>query len=106
MKRREMIKDKKEFTNIIKKGRFSKNKIYCIYIMKRNDDDLKLGIAISNKVGKAYLRNRLKRQTRAIIDTNRNIFKKGYNYIIMIRKGCENFTFEEMTNSLTTLLEK
>lgn len=106
MQRREMIKDKKEFTCIIKNGSFKKNHAYCIYIMKRNDEELKFGIAISKKVGKAFLRNKLKRQTRAIIDANRNIFKKGYNYIIMIRKGCDFFTFQEMTNFLTTLLEK
>ena len=47
MKRIETIKDKKIFTSVIKKGKFVKNDLYIIYIMKRNDEENKYGIAIN-----------------------------------------------------------
>lgn len=105
MKRIETIKDKKIFNNMIKKGKFIKNNHYVIYIMKREDEKINFGIAISNKIGNAVTRNKLKRQTRSIIDNNRTLFKNGYNYIIMIRKTLLDATFETMNKSFNSLLE-
>lgn len=106
MKRTETIKDKRLFNSIIKDGKFKKNKEYVIYIMKREDEKINYGIAISNKVGHAVVRNKLKRQTRSIIDNNRNLFKNGHNYIIMIRKAASELSFQNMNNSLKSLIEK
>lgn len=106
MKRVETIKEKKLFNNIIKEGKFKKNNIFVIYYKEREDENIKYGIAISNKVGHAHLRNLLKRRTRSIIDNNRNLFKKGFNYIIMIRKTANEATYENMYKALTSLLEK
>lgn len=106
VKRTETIKDKKIFTEIIKNGKFKKNQYYVIYIMKREDEKTYFGIAISKTIGKAYLRNKLKRQTRAIIDNNRKLFEKSHNYIIMIRKSCKEATFKQMNNAIVDLLEK
>lgn len=105
MKRVETIKDKNEFSSIINDGKFKKNKYYCIYIMKSNVENSKYGIAISNKVGKAHIRNKLKRQTRTLIDKYRNLFKKGYNYIIMIRKATLGVDFEILDNNFSELLK-
>lgn len=105
MKRVETIKDKKEFSFIINNGIFKKNKYYCIYIMKSNLENSKYGIAISNKVGKAHVRNKLKRQTRTLIDKYRNLFKNGCNYIIMIRKATIDANFENLDRNFCELLK-
>lgn len=105
MKRIETIKDSKSFNDIIKTGKFIKNNYFVIYYKESKLENNKYGIAISNKVGKAFIRNRLKRQTRAIIDENRNLFKNTYNYIIMIRKTCKEAEFKDMNNAFKSLLE-
>ena len=105
MKRIETIKDKKEFNNIIKTGEFKKNEFFVLYYTVNKDNVInKYGIAISNKVGKANIRNRLKRQVRSIIDNNRNLFQNKGNYIIMIRKSCLNTTYQELEKALIELL--
>ena len=106
MKRTETIKSKNDFNNIIKNGKFNKNHYYVIYNEKREDNNIMYGIAISKKVGKAHLRNKLKRQTRSIIDNNRNLFKKGFNYIIMIRKSCAESKYNILNTALVQLIEK
>ena len=106
MKRIETIKKHDEFNNIIRKGKFIKNDLFIIYIMKSENENAKFGIAISNKIGKAYLRNKLKRQTRTLIDKNKNLFKNNTNYIIMIRKSCANTDYETKEKSFKELLEK
>lgn len=106
MKRQEMIKEKKVFNNIIRNGKFQKNNYYVLYQVDSSSDKPMFGIAISKKVGKAYIRNRLKRQTRSIIDNNRILFSKNHNYIIMIRKNCVEESYEVLENALTSLIRK
>jgi len=106
MKRVETIKKREEFNNIIKKGSFIKNEYYIIYIMKSENENSKYGIAISNKIGKAHLRNKLKRQTRTLIDKYRKLFKKYTNYIIMIRKSCAEADYNTKEIAFKALIEK
>lgn len=105
MKRRETIKDKKVFNNLIRNGRYNKNEYFIVYSSKTTEEKINYGIAISKKVGNAVTRNKLKRKTRAIIDNNRNLFKNKHNYIIMIRKACIECKYSELENALIKLLE-
>ena len=106
MKRYEMIKDKERFSYIIKKGRFAKNKHFVIYKVINTSNQTKFGIAIKHTIGSAVVRNRLKRQTRAIIDNNKKMFKNDSDYIIMIREGLLSSKFSDMNNSFTELMER
>ena len=100
MKKREMIKSKKVFTTLIKTGKFIKTKDYVIYYKENNLEKIRFGIAISNKIGNAVIRNKLKRQTREIIDKLKYLFKNNKDYIIMIRKGCLETSFNERLHNL------
>lgn len=106
MKRFEMIKDKNYFSYIIKNGQYNKDMNYVIYYVPNNKKDFsQFGIAIKNKIGKAVLRNKFKRQTRSIIDNNKKMFQKGYDYIIMIRDGIISSDYKSMENSLISILK-
>lgn len=106
MKRYEMIKNKDYFSHIIKDGNFFKDKLFVIYYMDNADSNYShFGIAIKKSIGKANVRNKLKRQVRMIITNNKNLFKLSQDYIIMIREGCLQASFEDMQNSILTLLK-
>lgn len=105
MKRYEMIKDKRRFNYIIRNGHYNKDRNFVIYYVPSEDGKIHYGIAIKNSLGHAVIRNRLKRQTRSIMDNNKNLFKKENDYIIMIRNGCLGGNFSEMNESLTKLLK-
>lgn len=100
-----MIKDREYFNKIIHHGKYTKDKNYVIYYIDTSNKNTHFGIAIKKSIGSAVVRNRLKRQTRAIIDENKNLFKNTRDYIIMIRDGCKSSSFSEMTNSLNELMK-
>ena len=100
MNKKETIKSQKEFSTLIKTGRFIKTKDYVIYYKENNLEKKRFGIAISTKLGNAVTRNKLKRQTREIIDKLNSLFKNNKDYIIMIRKGCLESPFHERIDSL------
>ncbi len=106
MKRCETIKDKEVFNSIIREGKFSKNKYFVIYNKEKAVFKNKIGIAISKKTSNAVGRNKLKRRVRSIIDENRNLFKKDLDYIIMIRKSCDEESFQVLKTSLVALLKE
>lgn len=106
MKKQEVIKKKEEFNSIIKTCPFLKNKYFTIYIRKKESSSPLFGLAISKKVGNAVVRNKLKRQLRAIIDQNKDIFSNACDYIIMIRKECVNTSFQELEKKLIQLIKE
>lgn len=106
MKRSEMIKDKRMFNSIIRNGHYNKDRFFVVYyVVNGNSSMSHFGIAIKNSIGCAVVRNRLKRQTRSIIDNNKNLFKNDKDYIIMIRNGCLDGKFSAMNESLSNLLK-
>ena len=106
MKRCEMVKDKDLFNKIIKTGKYNKDSNFVIYHLdNRENKYAHFGIAIKNSLGDAVLRNRLKRQTRVLIDNNKKLFKNDRDYIIMIRKGCLESSFDEMNYSLINIMK-
>lgn len=100
MKRKDTIKSQKEFSTLIKTGKFIKTKDYVIYYKDNNLNKIRFGIAISTKIGNAVTRNKLKRQTREIIYKLNSLFKNNKDYIIMIRKGCLETPFHIRVESL------
>ena len=106
MKRKETIKDKRDFTDIIKNHPYIKNNYFIIYIRNREDNKNYYGIAISTKLGNAVTRNKLKRQIRNIIDDYKNIFPKSKDYIIMIRKACILTKYNILKESLYQLIKE
>lgn len=101
-----MIKSQNIFNELITKGKYNKNKYFVVYYNKNETDKINFGIAISKKYGKAVERNRIKRKVRNIIDNNRNLFQKGFNYIIMIRKDCQNIEYLELNNKFVAVMKE
>ena len=62
MKKREIIKNKLEYTNIINNSKYTKNDYFIIYYRKNNKYN-RYGISVPKKTGKAVLRNKIKRTT-------------------------------------------
>ena len=106
MKKKDIIKSQKEFSLLINKGKFLKTEDFVIYYKENNFNKKRFGIAVSNKLGNAVIRNKLKRQTKEIIDKLNYLFKNNKDYIIMIRKGSLYHSFNERLKELENKLEK
>lgn len=106
MKKRERVKDNRLFNSIIDNGLKIKNRFFILYYNKVIEETPKFGIAVGKKVGNAVIRNKYKRKIRAIVDSNKLIFPKNYNYIIIVRKECLELTHQELNNKLMELIEK
>lgn len=105
MKKKNIIKSKLEYTEIIKKCKYIKNSHYIIYYRLNNTKN-RYGISVPKKTGKAYLRNKIKRRLKNIIDNNEFNIQKPYDYVIIIRKRLIELNYQEMEKSFISLIKK
>lgn len=103
MKKIEIIKSSNEYTEIINNNISKKNKYYSIYYRKNNTAN-RYGISIPKKTGVAVQRNKIKRRIKNIIDNNKNIVQKNYDYVIIVKKGIVDLTYSEMEKELLDLI--
>lgn len=106
MKKIETVKSTNLFNDIIQKGNKVKSRYFILCYVKNDLNKNYFGVAVGKKVGNAVIRNKLKRQIRNLIDENKLLFKKSYNYIIIGKKECLNATFENMNNDLKKMISK
>ena len=105
MKKKNIIKSKLEYTKIIKNCKYKKNNYFVIYYCKTTKNN-RYGISVPKKIGKAYLRNKIKRRLKNIIDHNEFDIQKPYDYVIIIRKGLIELNYQEMEKSFMSLITK
>ena len=106
MKKYEIVKEHKEFDDILTNGSYYKNNYYIIYNKDSNYNFPRFGIAAGKKLGNAVIRNKIKRQVRMIISSNKNLFKNNKDYIIIVKKAFLDIDFKNKNNELIKLLEK
>ena len=106
MKKRNIVKNSNDFTNIIKKANFYKGKGFVIYIKDNNLDKYRFGISVSKKVGNAVIRNKIKRQIRMIIDQYKKNYQKNLDYIIIVKNGFLDYSFQDIKNSYEKLIKE
>lgn len=106
MKKYEIVKEHKEFEDILTTGSYRKNLYYVIYNKDSNYNFPRFGIAVGKKLGNAVIRNKVKRQVRMIISSNKNLFKNSKDYIIIVKKAFLDIDFKNKNNELIKLLEK
>lgn len=105
MNKEKIIKNSETYSKIISSGESIKNKYFSVYYQK-SDNDNKYGITIPKKVGKANIRNKLKRQTKNIIMTNEINIQKKYNYVIIIKEATLSLSYNDMACELLNLFKK
>ena len=106
MNKKYIVKEKRDFDKIIKNGKKVKNYNFIVFYSKNSEQFNKYGITVPKKVGKAHIRNKLKRRVRAILRNYKKSYENNYNCIIIIRNSCLDLTFQELSNSLERLLNE
>ena len=98
MKKKNILKECRDFNRIIQNSKPFKYKDYFIYLERCNNNDYKFGLSVGKKVGNAVTRNKVKRQLRNIID--QKVYQNNFNCIIIVSKSVLNKTFDEMKSNL------
>lgn len=104
MKKKYRIKKNEEFQKILNQKKFFTSKSLVIYLKQKEENQARIGITVSKKMGNAVKRNKIKRQIRSMCQSLFT-FDEPFDCIIMVRKDYVNYTFEENKQMLQSILK-
>ena len=104
MNKDKIIKENQMYTEIIDNKQSIKNKYYSIYYKEATTN--KYGITIPKKIGKAHVRNKIKRRIKNIIINNENSIQTNFYYVIIVKEAVLELTYQAMEEELLNILKK
>lgn len=103
------LKKRKDFKRIYIRGKSYSNRELVIYLLNNPYvEDYRIGISVSKKIGKAVIRNRIKRLIKEVLHNQLKKFriKKNVDIIIIARKPTLTMQYLDFERSIIDLLKK
>ena len=100
------LKKRKDFTKTYKKGRSLNGRAVILCYRKTTRPYYRVGFTVSKKVGKAVVRNKVRRRLKEITRLNSEAFLPGYDYIFISRSKAKDTPFEKLRSDVLNLAKK
>ena len=101
------LRNQEDFQKVFQKGRSTANRQFVIYVLpKEGQDQLRIGISVSKKLGKAVVRNRIKRLIREALRLNLPSIDWKGDLIVIARGPVAEMNYQEVADSLVHCLKK
>lgn len=82
------------------------NGYFVLYARKNRTQTNRLGITVSKKLGKAHIRNRVRRRFREIYRLNEHRLRPGWDIVLVARSRAVEAPFGKLTEAFLLLAEK
>ncbi|GGJ64763.1 ribonuclease P protein component [Anoxybacillus voinovskiensis] len=107
MKKKYRIKKNKEFQQVFQQGKSMANRQFVVYVFDRPEQPFfRLGLSVSKKIGKAVVRNQVKRYIRQVFLELREQIAPGKDYVVIARIPTSEMNYAEVKKSLIHVLKK
>ena len=77
-----------------------------LYARKNRTEGNRVGVTVSKKLGKAHIRNRVRRRFREVYRLNEERFLPGWDIVIVARHRAIDADFGKLTDAFLTLAGK
>ena len=82
------------------------NGYLVLYARKNRTGTNRVGITVSKKLGKAHIRNRVRRRFREVYRLNEEQFQPGWDIVVVARTRSIDAPFAELTKAYLALAKK
>ena len=82
------------------------NGYLVLYARKNRSAQNRVGVTVSKKLGKAVVRNRVRRRLREVYRLHEEQFAPGWDIVVVARSRCVGADFGKLTNAYLSLAEK
>ena len=96
MKHSDSIKKNYEFRRLYAKGKCAAMPTMVLYVRRHGRPRNRLGITVTNKLGKAVVRNRIRRRLREIYRLDEDRLETGLDMVIVARGRSRGATYGEL----------
>ena len=82
------------------------NGLLVLYARANHLPTNRVGVTVGKKLGKAVVRNRVRRRLREIYRCHEHRFSAGWDIVVVARGRCVTADFQQLTNAYLSLAEK
>ena len=95
-----------EFRRVYNKGKSGVSPFLVVYARSNRGGKNRLGVTVSAKLGKAVIRNRVRRRLREIFRLSQESMKQGYDIVLVARSRAVTATYREIERAYRKNCEK
>lgn len=106
MKKINRIKANSDFALTIKKGKTYYLNQFLVFVKPNEYPYVRIGISVSKKIGNAVVRNKVKRQIRAIVDQSIDYNQSCLDIVIVVKPLFLEKSFDDNKSRLSDFLTK
>ena len=77
-----------------------------LYARKNRTECNRVGVTVSKKLGKAHIRNHVRRRIREVYRLNEEMFQPGWDIVVVARTKAVDAPFDKLTKSFLSLARK
>ena len=100
------LKKNHEFRRLYSKGKSAAAATLVCYCRKNGRACSRVGYTVSNKIGNAVTRNRIRRRLREIYRLHEHTLKQGYDIVIVARHKAAETDYHRLERDLLRAFEK
>ena len=82
------------------------NGFLVLYARRNRTESNRVGITVSKKLGKAHIRNRIRRRLREVYRLNEARFQPGWDIVVVARAKALDAPFRDLTAAYLALAKK
>ena len=106
MKKSYRIRKNEEFSKIIAKRHYFSSACFALYIDFKKEDNSRVGISVSKRLGDAVERNKIKRQVRMMFINFYDFDTSDYDVICIVKSKYLQNSFIDNQNDLEKIIKK
>ena len=80
--------------------------LLVLYARRNKSGINRVGVTVSKKLGKAHIRNRIRRRVREVYRLNEDRFQPGWDIVVVVRSKAVEAEFEKLTASYLSTAKK
>ena len=100
------LKKRYQFNYVYKSGEHFSGEHMVLYVASSKTKNIKVGLAVTKKVGHAVVRNKIRRRLREVVREQLPLLKQNYNVIIVAKENIVEASFDQLCFEINKLFKK
>jgi ribonuclease P protein component len=96
----------RDFTRVRRRGRSAGNNLLVVFVLPLRSPEIRVGFSVSKKVGKAVVRNRVKRRLREAVRHQIPHMRLGQHVVVMARPAAADAAYCQLEDAVIGALRK
>ena len=106
MERKYRLRLNADFQRVRQKGKSWANHLMVLCVLPNDLEHSRFGFAASKRIGKAVVRNRVRRRMREAVRLRRDLIAEGWDMVFIARSAIRYAAYDEIARAVQDLLKR